>query len=92
MTEKPIKTGYISDISKGLVRPVQFSRIGDDSAWGVEPETGHVTWVRGNWTIGKNLFLTVAEAISDGEAKRDQKIASLAKQLAKLEKMKFKAA
>lgn len=92
MIENPIETGYVSDISEGVVRPVQFSRVRNDDAWGVEPETGSVSWVHGNWTIGKNLFLNVEEAIADGEAKRVKKIASLTKQLAKLEKMKFKAA
>lgn len=41
------------------------------------------------YLLGSGVFETEAEAIANAEARRIKKIASLKKQIAKLEKMKF---
>lgn len=51
--------------------------------------------VKGDWSgypIGKEAFYTLEEAIKKAEDMRQKKIASLKKQIAKLEKLSFKKA
>lgn len=62
--------------------------LGDTYAWGVGPD-GRSSWLNGQYRLGKDLFMTAPEAATAAEAARMKKIASLRKQLAKLEAMKF---
>lgn len=43
-----------------------------------------------SYTVGKDAFVSEQQAITAASAMRDKKIASLKKQIAKLEKMQFK--
>ena len=61
---------------------------------GVAEPRGQYWKIRGDhafYTLGKDAFETEAEAIADAGKRRDKKIASLKKQLAKLESLTFSA-
>jgi len=88
MNEK-FETGFIFDLSKCVIRSVQFERQYTDVCWGIN-EDGRSSWTMGSYTLGKDLFLTAQDAKKAAEAARDRKIASLRKKLAKLESADFK--
>ena len=87
MSDKTIETGFIVSLPKGKVIPTKFVRGIGQQATGIDPNTGRDSWIYGNWSIGKDIFLTADEAIVAGEAARLKRIESLRKQLAKLESM-----
>lgn len=87
MSTKTIETGFIVSLPKGKVIPTKFVRYNDKQATGIDPNTGRDSWIYGNWTIGKDIFLTADEALAAGEDAKLKRIASLRKQLAKLESM-----
>lgn len=87
MSEKTIETGFVVNLPKGKVIPTKFVRYNDKQATGIDPNTGRDSWIYGNWTIGKDIFLTADEALAAGEDAKLKRIASLRKQLAKLESM-----
>ena len=47
-------------------------------------------WELSSFPVGKDVFPTLEEALNDAEKRRQKKIASLKKQLKKLEEMEFK--
>lgn len=87
MSTKTIETGFIVSLPKGKVIPTKFVRGIGQQATGIDPNTGRDSWMYGNWTIGKDIFLTADEALAAGEDAKLKRIASLRKQLAKLESM-----
>lgn len=48
---------------------------------------GYPMWT--SFELGKDIFVTLPEAIADADARRVRKIASLKKQIAKLENLTF---
>lgn len=90
MRNQQIEIGYLVDLPNARVKPVQFVRDHGKSAVGINPETGRISWIHGAWIIGKSIYLTPEEAIAAGEAAKDKRIASLRKQLARLEAATFK--
>lgn len=90
MSEKTVETGYVVHVPKGKVFPTKFVRGIGLQATGIDAKTGRESWIYGHWTIGKDIFLTVEEAIAAGEATKLKRIASLRTQLAKLEAMTIK--
>ena len=87
MSTKTIETSFIVSLPKGKVIPTKFVRYNDKQATGIDPNTGRDSWIYGNWTIGKDIVLTADEALAAGEDAKLKRIASLRKQLAKLESM-----
>lgn len=81
------ETGYIFSVPRGKVEQIEFDRVGALSAWRVK--NGKASWLNGSHEVGTDLFLTRAEAVKAAEAARIKKLASLRKQIAKLEKTKF---
>lgn len=86
---KTIQDCFTFDLSKGI-RPVKVELDGD-RAWGIGPD-GRSSWTHGQYRLGKDLYMTAAEAATAAEASRLKKIASLRKQFASLEAMAFKPA
>ena len=84
---KTIQNCFTFDLDEG-VRPVEVELVGDNTAWGIGSD-GRSSWMHGQFRLGKNLFMTVAEAATAAEAARVKKITSLRKQLNKLEALKF---
>lgn len=91
-TQTKIEVGYIVQLPKGRVAPVKFVRGGGARATGVDPKTGKDSWLHGYWTIGKDIFITAEEAIAAAEETKAKRIASLRKQISKLEGMTVKVA
>lgn len=89
MSDENIETGYMPDVSSGLIRHIKFCRKSEDRVWGID-KNGRANWTAGTWTIGKDIFLTAQEAIHAGEATRDKKLAALRTQIEKLESVVFK--
>ncbi len=87
MSEKTIETGFVVNLPKGKVIPTKFVRYNDKQAIGIDPNTGRDSWIFGKWTIDKDIFLTIEDAIDAGEEARLKRVQSLRKQLAKLESM-----
>lgn len=93
MTEE-IKCGFVFSLTDGNVRQVEYVEMVSASgtserAWGVDPVTHQANWMHGQYTVGKDLFLTAEEARAAALVARDKKIASLQKQMSKLQKMAF---
>ena len=84
--QSEFKIGFVVNLPKGKIDAVRFTQVNDGSA--------RVT-MNGRWpwpvyyAIGKKLFLTEEDARVAAEAARKKKIASLRKQIEKLEKMSF---
>lgn len=87
MSEKTIEVGFVVNLPKGKVIPTKFVRYNDKQAIGIDPNTGRESWIFGRWTIDKDIFLTIEDAIDAGEEARLKRVQSLRKQLAKLESM-----
>jgi hypothetical protein len=79
------ETGWVFSLSDGLLKEIAIKRWKEFpvNAWGIGSSLGRP------YTVGKNLFMTAEEAKVVAEAARVKKLASLRKQIAKLEAMKF---
>jgi hypothetical protein len=83
-----IKAGQKLWMSKyALVAGVSQVSVGED--YGAGDQYIYIRSRFASYKIGRDLWLTKAEALKAAEAMRLKKIASLRKQIAKLEKMSF---
>lgn len=89
MSEKTFESGFVFSLSTGVLKRVQFERHDDGLAWGVGAD-GRATWLAGQFKIGKDLFVSVEDAVAAANEARAKKLDSLHKQISKLEKMVFK--
>ncbi len=84
-----VETGFTFSVSTGNITRIEFERHSADYPHVWRYVDGEESWLNGSYTIGRDLFMTEAEARQAGEAARLKKIQSLRKQLLKLERMSF---
>ncbi len=95
MSDQIIEVGFTVNLPKGKVVATPFIRMDrtdQSTAFGFDPETKRASWTYGRWRIGVDIFLCADEAIAAAEAARIKRIASLRKQLDKLESMTIRVA
>lgn len=83
--------GYVFDLSKGKItkKEIELRSVGGVAyAYGVKD--GKSSFLYGTFMVGKNWFPSADEALKAAEAQRQKRLASLKKQVAKMERMTFK--
>jgi hypothetical protein len=87
MTKQPLKTWYVTKWwnTQGILK-VQGSVIYDGAFVSFRPPGNEVDWYVRLVRLGTEVFASREEAEADVQKKAQRKIASLRKQLAKLEK------
>ena len=84
--QNEFQVGFVVNLPKGKIDAVRFTQVIDGSAFVIL--NNNFSWPV-FYAIGKKLFLTEDDARIAAEAARKKKIASLKKQIEKLERMSF---
>ena len=84
--QSEFQIGFVVNLPRGQIDAVRYSEVNDGSAR--VTMNGRLPWPV-YYAIGKKLFLTEDDALAAAETARKKKIASLRKQIEKLEKMSF---
>ena len=84
--QSEFQIGFVVNLPKGKIDAVRFTQVNDRGAHVILNDS--LPWPV-YYIIGKKLFLTEDDARIAAEAARKKKIASLKKQIEKLERMSF---
>ena len=84
--QSEFQIGFVVNLPRGQIDTVRFTQVNDGGAHVILND--NFSWPV-YYVIGKKLFLTEDDALAAAETARKKKIASLRKQIEKLEKMSF---